>query len=154
MAKIVYITKHCSKCNTLKPMEEFHKNKSSHDGHRSVCKACHNESRRTGTSYQESIPISRVSLPEFHPPAEDSVPISPFGTELVLDIPIGRAPMRNYQACPVCHDYDVVFDAYLGKKPSGMPILICNNCLLHVSNGHVAFYWIDDALYVISKYTE
>jgi len=34
--------KRCRKCSQLKEMPEFHKNKSSPDGHRNVCKACRN----------------------------------------------------------------------------------------------------------------
>lgn len=32
--------KHCSKCGYSKPITDFHKNKSSNDGYRNVCKEC------------------------------------------------------------------------------------------------------------------
>ena len=32
--------KECSKCNNIKPLDEFHKNKGSKDGYRSKCKLC------------------------------------------------------------------------------------------------------------------
>lgn len=34
--------KHCNKCNTTKPLSEFHRNKNKKDGHASTCKACNN----------------------------------------------------------------------------------------------------------------
>lgn len=34
--------KHCNKCDTTKPLSEFHKNKNKKDGHASTCKACNN----------------------------------------------------------------------------------------------------------------
>jgi hypothetical protein len=46
--EIKYITKKCNRCEELKPVEEFHKNSASHDGLRSYCKKCHNESRKEG----------------------------------------------------------------------------------------------------------
>jgi 5-methylcytosine-specific restriction endonuclease McrA len=35
--------KQCSRCKKLKPLEEFHKNKSREDGHQCYCKECMNE---------------------------------------------------------------------------------------------------------------
>lgn len=40
---IIYVTpaaKRCTKCLTLKPLSEFHRNKASHDGHLTHCKSC------------------------------------------------------------------------------------------------------------------
>jgi hypothetical protein len=39
-------TKVCTKCEEEKPLEEFHKKKSSKDGHRTQCKECKNEAGR------------------------------------------------------------------------------------------------------------
>lgn len=34
--------KECTKCNTIKPFEQFHKKKAGIDGHQNNCKVCHN----------------------------------------------------------------------------------------------------------------
>ena len=33
-------TKHCNKCNSVLPLTEYYKDKSSHDGHQRYCKHC------------------------------------------------------------------------------------------------------------------
>lgn len=38
--------KHCNKCNTTKPLSEFHKKAGRKDGHSSTCKACVNNRKR------------------------------------------------------------------------------------------------------------
>ena len=38
--------KYCAKCKTLKPITEFHLNKSSKDGHHPVCKKCRSEEEK------------------------------------------------------------------------------------------------------------
>lgn len=38
--------KHCNKCNTTKPLSEFHKKAGRKDGHSSTCKACVNNRTR------------------------------------------------------------------------------------------------------------
>jgi len=38
--------KTCTKCNSMKPLSEYHKNKKSKDGHATQCKECKNAARR------------------------------------------------------------------------------------------------------------
>jgi len=55
------INKVCSKCDTLKTLEEFYKQKKGKYGHAGVCKVCHNKqctsSRITGKKIVEDRPV-------------------------------------------------------------------------------------------------
>lgn len=42
------ITKVCTRCGIQKPIEDFPIHRSSRDGHKGYCKACHSESQRKG----------------------------------------------------------------------------------------------------------
>lgn len=48
-------TKTCSKCGKAKPLDQFHKNKNSKDGHLGVCKACRSDCNK-------STPAKRVPM--------------------------------------------------------------------------------------------
>lgn len=53
--------KECRKCGKIKPLNEFGKDIKNSDGHRAVCKVCHNDIRRMKYN-QRDIPPSSTSV--------------------------------------------------------------------------------------------
>lgn len=56
--------KRCPRCDTVKPTDEFHRNRSAHDGLQAWCKPCIRDYRRTPRA-------RRLTEPTGQPPADD-----------------------------------------------------------------------------------
>jgi len=61
-------TKHCSKCDSEKPLEEFHRNKGAHDGRTNWCKPCAcahvRTARRANLEHYRTYDRERAQRPE------------------------------------------------------------------------------------------
>ena len=148
-------TKQCRSCGLTKNIGDFHKDSSSSDGHRSTCKICFNESRRTNRTNrtreiddQQSSDFSPVTSGNITPSYKSYSP----GTELTLVLPKDEGSnlmMEKTNLCPGCCKYNVLWLRHLVAPGVLIPIGVCNDCLLQVSNELVSFYESDGILYIV-----
>lgn len=65
--------KECSKCKETKPLDDFHKRKSSKDNRTGVCKACYNKQVRERPNRQEFLVSQRQRSKEYYQKNREAV---------------------------------------------------------------------------------
>lgn len=152
MSSKVVTTKQCNHCGLTKDLTDFYKNSASPDGHRSVCKACHNRNRGTsgtiGTT-SKGVTNSNESSPENGITEDEKERFGMPGTKLTVRYKNMYDMYEKVDLCPSCSRYNVLFKRILAAQGIEIPFGICNDCLLQYDNGFVNFYTDGKMVYAI-----
>jgi len=126
------MNKRCRSCNQIKPISEFHKNRSKNDGHHDHCKICKNKSHR---NYKHT-PKGKAAQKRYYDSTKGKLTHRKYNIDYHI-----KHPERNKAVTAVNH----AIRAGKLPRPDSLQCHYCNNQAkqYHHWQGYAPEHWLD-----------